>query len=58
VGLYFQLPYPVPNPHPASRFDAFALLRFAQDGYGSSARSCKGKSHSHLFDTHASTDGT
>ena len=58
VGLYFQLPYPVPNPHPAIRFDAFALLRFAQDGYESPAPSCKGKSHSHLFDTHASTDGT
>ena len=58
VGLYFQLPYPVPHAHPAIRFDVVALLLFAQDGYESPARSCKGKSHSHLFDTHASTAGT
>jgi hypothetical protein len=58
VGLYFQLPYPVPHAHPAIRFDIVALLLFAQDGYESPARSCKGKSHSLLFDTHASTAGT
>jgi hypothetical protein len=57
VGLYFQPPYSVPHAHPAIRFDVVALLLFAQDGYESPARSCKGKSHSHLFDTHASTAG-